>query len=280
MSRAWKFAVIAGLLGATGWLAVAQYMTARDEQTHSTEVPLWENDARFKKDTFTFVRIAYSSEGSREGGRRRRGGGWRTDFPDSDLNLSYRLQQMTSLKVNPDGLVLSLSDPKLFDYPFIYIVEPGGLSLSEPEVESLRSYLLNGGFLLCDDFWGEQEWENLAYELRKVFPDREVIDLPRSHTIFHCVFDIKPDQNLQVPSINQAYYGRSEGITWEREDAQEVHFRAILDDKQRIMVMICHNTDFGDGWEREGEDEWYFREFSEKKAYPMGINIVFYALTH
>ena len=73
---------------------------------------------------------------------------------------------------------------------------------------------------------------------------------------------------------------RGTGITWEREDAKEPHYRAIFDDKGRMVVMICHNTDNGDGWEREGEDEWYFREFSEKKAYPLGINIIFYAMTH
>ena len=74
--------------------------------------------------------------------------------------------------------------------------------------------------------------------------------------------------------------GKSQGVTWERPDAKEVHYKGIFDDKGRLMVIICHNTDLGDGWEREGEDPWYFTEFSEKKAYPMGINIVFYAMTH
>jgi hypothetical protein len=86
-----------------------------------------------------------------------------------------------------------------------------------------------------------------------------------------------------VPSINAAEMGREQGITWERPwdgDTQEVHYRAILDDDERIMVFICHNTDLGDGWEREGENEWYFDEYSVKKSYPMGINIVVYAMTH
>ena len=84
----------------------------------------------------------------------------------------------------------------------------------------------------------------------------------------------------QLPSIHHAQALRGTGVTWERDDARQPHYRAIYDDKGRIMVMICHNTDLGDGWEREGEDEWYFKEFAEKKSYPMGINIVFWAMTH
>ncbi|MFC1766839.1 DUF4159 domain-containing protein, partial [Planctomycetota bacterium] len=214
------------------------------------------------------------------GGRGGRGGrgDWATDYPDLDLNFSYRLQQLTALEVNPDGKIIRLTDPELFDYPFIYIIEPGDMVLSDEEVETLRRYLLNGGFLMVDDFWGEREWDNFYYEIKRVFPDREPEELKKSHPIFRAVFDLK--EKPQIPSINVALQGRPYGITWEREDAQEVHYRALFDDEGRMMAIICHNTDLGDGWEREGEDEWYFREFSEKKAYPMGINIVFYAMTH
>jgi hypothetical protein len=233
-------------------------------------IPDWENDVQFKHDIFTFVRVRYSSWGQRNK--------WATDYPDSDLNFSFRLQQLTSLKVHPDGKVLSLTDKELFDYPFIYMVEPGDLTLSEEEIKMLRRYLLNGGFMMVDDFWGEREWENFEREILRVFPDRKIIDLPKEHEIFNCVY--KLNDKPQVPSIGWAMRGRDLGITWERPDAQEPHYRAILDDQQQIIVMICHNTDLGDGWEREGEDEWYFREFSEKKAYPLGINIVTYAMTH
>jgi len=129
-----------------------------------------------------------------------------------------------------------------------------------------------------DDFWGEAEWYNFYREIKRVFPDREPQEVPLEHPIFHAVFDLK--ERPQIPSINHALGGRSYGITWEREDAQEVHYKAIYDDKGRMMAFICHNTDLGDGWEREGENEWYFREFSEKKVYPLGINIVFFAMTH
>jgi hypothetical protein len=148
------------------------------------------------------------------------------------------------------------------------------MMLTEPEVAGLRRYLLNGGFLMVDDFWGEQEWYGFYQNIKRVFPDREPLELPLEHEIFHCVYDLK--QKPQVPSIH-AWYG---GRTFERWDAQEPHYRALFDDKDRMMAIICHNTDLGDGWEREGEDPGYFREMSEKWAYPLGINIVTYAMTH
>lgn len=259
----------------------------RPFRDYRRSVPDWEANKEFSHDVFTFVRIRYSSGyGGREYrgrsgrgyGRGFSGGNWATDYPDSDLNFSFRLHQLTSMEVNPDGVVLELTDPKLFDYPFIYIVEPGRLVFSAEEVKILRRYLLNGGFLMVDDFWGEDEWYNFYREIKRVFPNREPRELKLSHPIFHAVFDLK--EKPQIPSIGVALQGRSHGITWEREDARVPHYKAIYDDKGRIMSIICHNTDLGDGWEREGEDEWYFREFSEKKAYPLGINIVFYAMTH
>lgn len=238
-------------------------------------VPTWEIDRQFPHDLFTFVRVRYESNGYG------RGGGWATDYPDSDLNFSLRLQQLTSLRVNPDPISLDLTDARLFDYPFLYLIEPGRMTLYHDEVESLRRYLLNGGFLMVDDFWGDYEYQNFYQEIKRVFPDREPVELPASHEIFHCVYDLK--EKPQVPSINVAGWGRDSGVTWEERpesDTSVVHYQGIFDDEGRMMVIICHNTDLGDGWEREGENEWYFEEFSVKKAYPMGINIVTYAMTH
>ncbi len=237
-------------------------------------VPNWEVNKAFPGDLFTFVRVRYDSYG-------RYGGGWATDYPDSDLNFSLRLQQLTTLKVNPEPVVLDLTDDRLFDYPFLYMIEPGSLYFSDAEVAALRRYCFNGGFLMVDDFWGESEYENLRIQLARVFPDRNPVEVPLSHEIFHCVYDLK--EKPQVPSIHSSRRGSPE-VTWEYardgSDTSTPHYRAISDDEGRIMVFICHNTDLGDGWEREGEDPWYFENFSVKKAYPLGINIVTYAMTH
>ena len=260
-------------------------------------VPDWTPDKEFSHDVFTFVRIRYSSGygggfyGGGYDGRRGRGrgygggfggGNWATDYPDSDLNFSFRLHQLTSMKVDPEGIVLELTSPELSNYPFIYMLEVGRLVFSDEEVKALRKYLLNGGFLMVDDFWGDDAWDNFYYEIKRVFPDREPVNvgLDDPSRIFKTPFSLK--KIPQIPSIDQAIYGRPYGITWEDHGpgSQTPHYRAIYDEKGRMMVFICHNTDLGDGWEREGENEWYFHEFSEKKAYPLGINIVFYAMTH
>jgi hypothetical protein len=235
----------------------------------------WELDPQFQSDVFTFARVHWHS------GRWRSGDIWLTDYPDSDLNFSFRLQQITSIKTRPKPVQLELTDDVLFDYPFIYMLEVASLEFSEEEVVALRKYLLNGGFLMVDDFWGVRAWENFEREMKRVFPDRESVDLPIEHPIFHCVFDLK--EKPQIPGIDTAREVRAMGhpeISWEREDAKGAHYRAFFDDKGRMMAIICQNTDLGDGWEREGEEKWYFEQYSEKLAYPMGINIVFYAMSH
>jgi hypothetical protein len=237
-----------------------------------SELPAWSLDPAFAADAFTFARIRYTSRTGR------RSQTWDTDYPDSDLNFSFRLHQLTSLRVVPRGVVVELTDPRLFDYPWIFMSGVGGLTLNEPEVTALRRYLQAGGFLLADDFWGEAEWAVFAGELARVLPGRAVVDLPLSHPIFHAVYDL--NEKRQIPNVFHATRYRGTGITWERPDAREPHYRAILDARGRLMVMICHNTDLGDGWEEEATDPWYFTEFSEKTAYPLGINILFYAMTH
>ena len=251
-----------------------RFRRGRRDESYRAGVPEWKIAPKFEKDVFTFARVQYS--GGSGWGR----GGWRTDMPDSDLNFSYRLQQVTSLKVDPNGTTVELTEERLFDYPFIYIVEPGDMSLTDDEVDGLRRYLLNGGFLMVDDFWGQWEWDNFYNEIKRVFPDREPVDLPMDHPIFHTVFPLNlTKQELQIPNVGTGIYSEHTGVTWER-DGREVHIRGIFDDEGRMMAIICHNTDNGDGWEEEGVSAYYFREFSEKKAYPLGINIVFYAMTH
>ena len=270
----WIISLLAVALFST--VTVGQWGRGRRREIRPDEVdrqglPVWENNPDFPGDVFTFVRVRYSSFG----GRAHWGDGkWATDYPDSDLNFSYRLQQLTALRVDPHGLILELTDQRLFNHPFLYLIEPGHLVFEDEEIVALRKYLLNGGFLMVDDFWGEDEWENLKHELKRVFPDRDPVELPLEHEIFHCVYDLhmKP----QVPSIHAWMNGQKT----ERWDAPEAHYRALFDDHGRMMLIICHNTDLGDGWEREGIDPGYFREYSEKWSYPMGINIVTYAMTH
>lgn len=233
----------------------------------------------FPQNCFTFCRIEYDSGSGRGWGRRK----WRTDYPDSDSNFSLRLSQLTSIEVNryPDGTIkhdiVRLDQPELRNYPFIYMIEVGNISLSERERECLKKYLLRGGFLMVDDFWGEEEWQGWVREFDQVLPPDEFprFEIPLDHPIYHMVFDVK--EVPQVPSINNWY---STGLTFERSDAQTPHIWGVNDKEGRLMAVICHNTDLGDGWEREGENQEYFKEFSVKKAYPMGINIVVYAMTH
>ncbi|MDA0711372.1 MAG: DUF4159 domain-containing protein [bacterium] len=243
----------------------------------------------FPSNAFTFCRIEYSSASRGWGGR---GGSWATDYPEADENFSLRLSQFTTLNVNhsEDGpfkhVIVRLDEPDLFQYPFIYMLEVGRMALSEPERDGLRSYLKRGGFLLVDDFWGDDALENLAYELAQVLPPEvyPLVDIPLDHEIFHIVFDVK--EVPQVPGVGSFYDWQITGQTYEGYEGRYLkygtgaHCKGLFDENGRLMVVVMHNTDLGDGWEREGENFEYFKTFSAPKAYPMGINIVVYAMTH
>jgi len=170
----------------------------------------------------------------------------------------------------------------LFDHPFIYIIEPGSLQFDDNEVTALRRYLLNGGFLLIDDFWGQDALDNMTYELKRVLPENKHTpqELPVEHPIFNKPLPI--GRKPQLPNYRTGEQSQYTGITWEDHgpNSREPHYLAIFDDKGRIMVLMCHNTDTGDGWEREGVYHYYFKEFSEKYAYPLAINILFYTMTN
>jgi hypothetical protein len=246
---------------------------------HGNEYPTWPVSKELPNDVFTFARIRYNSFGGR-GGWGRSGRQWATDYPDSDLNMSYRLQQLTSLQVNPNGAVVDIDPEQMRHYPFLYMIEVGHISLEDSEAKAMRDYMLNGGFIMVDDFWGTEAWENFEVALKQIWPDRKIEEIPLEHEIFHMVFPIKVKP--QIPHIRYAEYVIQQGITHEfdKPGSEHVHYRGVFDDKRRLMMVICWNTDTGEGWEQEGTDPWYFREFSEKYAYPLGINIIFYALTH
>ena len=239
-----------------------------------SDYPMWEVDPTRPRDVFTFVRIQYDS---RSGGRG--GGNWRNDHPDCDWNFSYRLQQLTSLQVDPHGKVLRLTDPQLANFPFAYMSNVQGMLLSSAEATALRAYLLNGGFLMADDFWTRRAWRHVSAEMKHVFPDREPVELTIDHPIFHMVYDF--ESLPQVPSI----FAWRDGYMFEHwhgdsEGDEAPHFFGYFDDRDRLMALFCLNNDIGDGWEREGEERDYFARFSEKVSYPLGINIVTYAMTH
>ena len=257
--------------------------TARESPWHSGPTPDWTNTAGFDKDVFSFARVRWTRQ-TRSRQVWWNGGYWYSDYPDSDLNLSFRIQQLTSLRVNPNGRVIDITDPELFDYPWIYMVEPALMILEDAEVPILRKYLLNGGFLMADDFWGKPQWAGFERQIKRVFPERQWVELEMDHPIFHNVYDLKVTKDqLQIPNVQIGRRADVTGVTWEFHEGEvcrDIHFRALFDDKNRIMVLGCFNTDNGDGWEREGDDVYFFHRFSENIAYPLGINIIVYTMTH
>jgi hypothetical protein len=257
--------------------------TARESPWHSGATPDWTNTLGFEKDVFSFARVRWTRQ-TRSRQIWWNGGYWYSDYPDSDLNVSFRLQQLTSFKVNPNGRVLDLTDPELFDYPWIYMVEPGLMILEDAEVPILRKYLLNGGFLMADDLWGKPQWANFERQIKRALPERQWVELDVDHPIFHSVYDLKVSKDqLQIPNVLIGRRAEVTGVTWEFHEGEvcrDIHFRALFDDKNRLMVLGCFNTDNGDGWEREGDDIYFFHRFSENIAYPLAINIIFYTMTH
>ncbi len=255
--------------------------TARETEGHSVDLPTWKNTPAFSQDTFTFARILFHNQ---PGARRL---GWWVDYPDADINFSFRLQQFTSIKVDPNCRVIRLTDPDLDRYPFIYMEHVEGVQLTLQETRALHAYLLTGGALMVNDTWGDAAAEHFMEQMKLVLPERQPVELTMDHPIFHCIFNLTgPMNKLQVPTMQFLNYDydpndpeskptRPRDYGWE-----DVHIRAWLDDKQRLMVLFINNSDVSDGWEREGENESYFHLFSEKIAYPLGINIIYYMMTH
>jgi hypothetical protein len=229
--------------------------------------PMWLKGYRFPNKKFTFVRIQYDSP---VGFHR---SSWATDYPEAELNLVALLGKLTNLDVSDPSRVMRLTDPEIMDQPVLYLSEPASWKIGDDEAAALRKYLEAGGFLFADDFWGEAEWEHVRTVMKRVLPDSEPVDLPLMHPLFRAVFSL--EEKPQVPSIHTFVRGR----TTEREDAPEAHYRAIFDDRKRMIALLCHNTDLADGWERAGLDAAYTRQMSVAKAFPMGVNILFFALT-
>lgn len=227
---------------------------------------------------FNFCRLMYDSVRREEGGA-----GWSTDYPDADRNFSIRLSELTKTRVSrvpggePNHLVIRPTDEALFQCPFVQMSDGGTAGFDEAEVTALRAYLLKGGFLWADDFWGEEAWRNFTTEIARILPPDQypVVQLTPDHAAFRTMFEI---QRLpQIPSIR--VWGPRRVTSERGAETATVHFGAVLDPKGRIMVLMTHNTDISDAWEREAEDPRFFYEFSPG-GYAVGINIVLYSLTH
>jgi hypothetical protein len=229
--------------------------------------------------SFVYCRGFYRSVRGEAGGQ-----GWSTDYPGADNNFSIRLSELTRVPVKwdperqPIFVVVRLNDPLLYRCPMLFMEDVGTIQFSDSEILGLRDYLLKGGFLWVDDFWGSVAWDRWVAELQRVLPNSEfpIFDLPLSHPVMHTVYDVT--DYLQVSSIN--FWYRSAGSVSERGfDSAQVHYRGIEDSRKRLMVLMTHNTDVSDTWEREGENKQYFSLFSPR-GYAIGVNVVVYALTH
>jgi hypothetical protein len=243
----------------------------------SRRSPRWATPTDFDG-SFLYCRGFYTN------GRGRRGQGWRTDYPGADNNFSVRLAELTDVPVQfdadrqPNHVVISLSDPLLFRCPTLFMEDVGGIQFDPEEVQALRTFLLKGGSLWVDDFWGTNAWLVWVQEIGRVLPPSEfpIFDIPPTHPIMRTLYNVQTIP--QVPNIG--FWRRTGGGTSERgHDSAEVHFRGIQDENGRLMVVMTHNTDIADTWEREGENQDYFDTFSPA-GYAVGVNVVLYAMTH
>lgn len=241
------------------------------------EAPKWATRENFDG-RFNFCRGHYTSNRPEAGGQ-----GWRTDYPGADNNFSVRLAELSFVRVKmkpdgqPDNVVVRLSDPLLFRCPVLYMEDVGTARFSEAEVESLRAYLLKGGLLEVDDFWGTRAWNQWANEIGRVLPPHQypIFDIPPDHAIMHTLYDVKAVE--QVSNIR--YWAATGSVSERGPDSPHVNFRGIADEHGRLMVVMAHNTDIPDSWEREGESEEYFDRFSPN-GYAIGVNVMIYAMTH
>jgi hypothetical protein len=241
--------------------------------------PQWAKERDFDG-AFLYCRGYFEQSRSEPGGM-----GWWTDYPDADHNFLVRLAELTRVRVqwnerhDPKFVVVSLSDPTLYRCPVLFMEDVGTAEFSADERENLRQYFLKGGFVWVDDFWGSYAWEHWRRAIAAILPpaDFPIFDIPPTHPIMGTLYDVKDVP--QIPSIN-CWMRECGGNTSERGyDSAQVHFRGIQDASGRLMVLMSHNTDIADSWEREGESQEYFNLFSPR-GYAIGVNVVIYAMTH
>jgi hypothetical protein len=235
---------------------------------------------------FTFARAMYSDYGRGGFGFRRGGdylgdGGpaWSIDYPDADRHMMLVAKRLGGLNACEWGFPISLADPDLRRFPFLYSLEWGYATLTEEEVSGLRNYLMAGGLLMIDDFWGTQEWANFEHEIMRVLPGHRIIELPRDHVFFRIFYRID-GEIIQVPGAGEGravQMGIPGARTWQR-DGYQAHVRGILDEKGRLMVIINWNTDLGDALEW-AEDPWYPLDYS-RFASELFLNTIIYSMSY
>jgi hypothetical protein len=233
-----------------------------------------------QKTEFAFARLMYppaptarfDRSGSRRGGNAWKMGysSWTQDYPRADRHFMLAVRRLTRLQARSVEQPVDLDDGDEFDWPWLYAVRPGEWKLTDAQAKALREYLLRGGFFMADDFWGSDEWAVFMESLRKVFPDRTVVDLPNSDQIFHTVYDL--DDRYRVPGAWGVY-----GSGYQN-DGSVPYWRGIYDDKGRVMVAIVANSDLGDSWEY-ADDPGYPEKYSAL-GIRIGVNYILYGLTH
>jgi len=236
--------------------------------------------AHMPDSAFVICRLAYGQV------RREASGiGWETDYPYAEINLSTRLSELTRTRISrdtdgtPNYYVVRATDDQIFNCPVIFASDAGTIGFTESQAVRLREYFLKGGFLWADDFWGTAAWENWEYQIGRVLPPEEfpIEDIPLDDPVLRSQFELH-----EVPQITNIQFWRQWGgrNTSERgEDSAQVHFRAIRDSHRRIVVLMTHNTDVADSWEREGEDPDFFFQFSPR-GYALGVDVLLHVMTH
>jgi len=228
---------------------------------------------------FHMARMIYSS-GRGGGGFGGFAGGfgrpwWAIDYPEAEYHFRQGVRRLTRIDMADDSRHIPLTDDALFDYPWLFAQQVGRWSLTDAETSRLREYLLRGGFMVADDFHGPWQWEVFAEAMRRVFPDRPIVDIPDGHEILHVLYDL--DERTQIPGrrmIREIGGGQIEIYP----EGSPPRWRGIYDDDQRLMVVMNFNMDMGDAWEHA--DDPVYPEPMTALAYRFGINYVIYAMTH
>jgi hypothetical protein len=200
---------------------------------------------------------------------------WGVDYPLAEAHFLPALRRYTKIEVAEDSRHISLTDERLFQYPFLWIQQAGYWNPTAEEIERLREYLLRGGFLMLDDFHGEGEWENFEYHIRRALPEHEIVDIPKDDSVMQIFFSI--DQRTQIPGdrhLWRRFGGGDGGVQMEGPP----HWRGIYDDSGRLIVAANHNMDIGDAWEH-ADDPGYPLPMTAF-SYQLGVNYVVYAMTH